>query len=138
MADLYFRAEIVSDNGQNKLKVVTETLYKRLIDSLRLGTKLQVILVEEKNKRSISQNNYYWQYLTIIGNETGELPNELHEICKREFLPPVFKTIMGKEYKLPRSTTELSKHEFSEYMDKICAWSEVPLPDPQAVGYLPQ
>ena len=36
---------------------------------------------------------------------------------------------MGKEIKIPKSTTELKKHEFSEYMEKICAETNVEIPD---------
>lgn len=82
-----------------------------------------------KPKRSTKQNSFYWKYLTIIEEETGNNAMDLHEIAKRMFLKPIFKTVMGKEYKLPASTTKLSKTEFSDYMDKICDWSGVPIPE---------
>ena len=34
------------------------------------------------------------------------------------------------------STTKLSKAEFAEYPECICAETGVPVPDPQAAGYL--
>ena len=92
---------------------------------------------ELKNKRSLSQNFYYWTYLGIIENETGNSADDLHEIAKRKFLPPRFvKSLDGKEIRLPGSTTGLSKTEFSEYLHKICAWSGVPLPNPEDAGYI--
>ena len=91
----------------------------------------------EVPKRSRSQNSFYWVYLGVIERETGQDANDLHEYFKRALLPPVFKTIMGKEVKLPASTTELSKVAMGEYLEKICALTGVPLPDPQAAGYLP-
>lgn len=81
------------------------------------------------NSRTTKQNSFYWKYLTLIEEETGNNTMDLHEVAKRKFLKPIFKTVMGKEYKLPASTTKLSKTEFSEYMDKICAWSGVPIPE---------
>ena len=38
---------------------------------------------------------------------------------------------MGKEYKLPASTTKLSTKEMSEYMEQICAWCGVEIPNPE-------
>src|SRR5947209_2360765 len=85
------------------------------------------ILIEEmKPTRSLSQNAYYWKYLEIIGGETGENPDDLHEFLRRKLLPPQFKTIRGEELKLPRSTTALDKTEFSEYLDRIAALTNVP------------
>jgi len=86
-------------------------------------------IVVRKPTRSNQQNSFYWLYLGIIEEETGNEANDIHEIAKRLFLKPVFKTIMGKEYKLPATTTKLSKTEFGEYLDKICAWSGVPIPN---------
>jgi hypothetical protein len=79
-------------------------------------------------KRSMSQNNFYWFYLSLIANETGHTEDELHSLFKRIFLPPRYKTILGREMKLPASTTELSKPEFGEYLDRICAETNVPIP----------
>jgi hypothetical protein len=92
---------------------------------------------EEKPTRSTSQNRYYWTYLDIIEKETGNNATDLHEFFKRKLLPPVFKNIMGEEMKLPASTTDLNKADFTMYLDKICALTGVPLPDPVAAGYLP-
>ena len=87
-------------------------------------------------KRSDSQNAFYWAYLTIIANETGHTENDLHELFKRIFLPPQFKKILGREVKMPATTTKLDKIEFGEYLDKICAETGVPLPDPKKYSML--
>jgi hypothetical protein len=101
----------------------------------------KVVRVElPKLERTNTQNNYYWLYLDVIAKETGDYPQALHEFFKREFLPPrtIKVHINGKEIerKIPASTTSLSKIEFGEYLDRICALTNVPLPDPQAAGYL--
>jgi len=95
-------------------------------------------IVPRKLKRTLTQNNYYWLYLGVIEQETGNTSMDLHEYFKRIFLPPKFITVMGKELKIPASTTELSKLDFGDYLDRICAETNVPLPDPQAAGYLPK
>jgi hypothetical protein len=88
-------------------------------------------------KRSLSQNRYYWLYLGVIEQETGNGADDLHEYFKRKHLPPKFIEVLGQEMKIPRSTTELSKVEFGEFLEKICAETGVALPDPQLAGYLP-
>ena len=63
--------------------------------------------------------------------------DDLHEWFKRHLLPPRFLKVRGEELKVPASTTDLDKVAFGEYLDKICALTGVPLPDPIAAGYLP-
>ena len=91
------------------------------------GKQLRISPVEEK--RSLSQNNYYFNYLGVVEYETGNSANDLHELFKRTLLPPKFIKVMGKEIKIPASTTELSKTQFADYLDKICAETNVPLPE---------
>lgn len=81
--------------------------------------------------RSKSQNAFYWMYLGIVERETGNLAVDLHEYFRRTLLPPKFITAMGREIRVPTSTTELSKVEFGEYMDKIAAETGVAIPDTQ-------
>jgi len=83
----------------------------------------------EISTRSMSQNKLYWLYLGVIEHDTGNIANDVHEYYRRAFLQPKFIKVMGKEIKIPRSTTELTKNEFSEYMDKISADTGVPIPD---------
>ncbi len=82
-----------------------------------------------KSTRSLSQNSLYWLYLEVIERETGNSANDLHEYFRRVLLSPKMLKVMGKEIKVPKSTTELEKQEFSDYMDKICAEVNIPIPD---------
>jgi hypothetical protein len=109
----------------------------RLVEWARVHEGAKLAIEEIKPTRTLSQNAYYWVYLDVIATETGDNADDLHEYFKRKLLPPVFKTIRGEEVKLPASTTELSKVEFGEYLDKICALTNVPLPDAELAGYLP-
>lgn len=95
-------------------------------------------LVVRKKVRSIQQNRFYWMYLEIVANETGNLSYEIHEWAKRMFLPPRYISVKGKEVKIPASTTNLSKADFGDYLDKICAETGVPIPDPKNLpGFIP-
>lgn len=97
------------------------------------GKSLTIKIDREKTVRSHNQNSYYWFYLRLIANDTGHSEDELHQLFKRIFLPPEFKTILGTEVKIPRTTKNLSKWEFGQYLDKICAKTGVPLPDVKQV-----
>lgn len=86
--------------------------------------------------RSLPQNRLYWIFLDKIARETGDDAESLHQWAKRQFLKPKFIKVRGIEMKIPGSTRELSKLEFSEFMDKISATTEVAIPDPTEAGYV--
>ena len=46
--------------------------------------------------------------------------------------------VVGKEivFETDASTTDLSKIEMGEYMDRISALTEIPIPDPELAGYI--
>lgn len=94
------------------------------------GKELHLEILE--TKRSKSQNSFYWLYLKAIERELGQDSKECHEYFRRIFLPPVYKTVFGKEIRLPNSTTNLTKYEFGEYLEKICAETGVPIPDAES------
>jgi len=91
------------------------------------------IELPEKN-RTLSQNAFYWAYLEIISREYGNTAEELHHFFKEKLLPKRIVKIKGKknvhEIEMTGSTTKLSKTEMGEYLDKISALCEVPIPDP--------
>lgn len=82
--------------------------------------------------RSLNQNQLYWLFLGVIERETGNNANELHEYFRRTLLAPKFIKVLGKEIKIPKSTTELSKLEFADYLDKISSETEIQIPDSEA------
>ncbi len=94
------------------------------------GKNIVLDVSEEKPKRTLDQNALYWMYLTHIEKETGSEARTMHELFKRKFLPPIHQELFGIKFKIPSSTTELSKAEFSEYLDKIAQLTEISLPEP--------
>ena len=82
--------------------------------------------------RSLSQNQLYWLFLGVIERETGNSANDLHELFRRTLLPPKFIKVLDKEIKIPKSTTELNKLEFADYLDKISSEVGIEIPDSQA------
>jgi hypothetical protein len=84
--------------------------------------KKDVIIKRETGTRSDSQNNYLWGVVyKVISDYNGDTVNSLHEYFKRTLLPPQFIKVMGKEIKIPASTTKLNKSEFAEYVMRIGA-----------------
>lgn len=101
-----------------------------------LSENKKLLIRKVKPTRSSQQNRYYWLYLGIIEKETGNPADDLHEFFKRKFLPPRFIRFRKEEMKIPGTTTGLSKADFSDYMDKICALTGVPLPNPEEAGFI--
>ena len=116
-------------------KMHWETVYnhERFLQNLRENEGKAYRIEPLVSTRSMSQNSLYWLYLEVIQRETGNQATELHEYFKRELLPPKFIKVIikGKEIerKIPASTTELSKNDFIDYMDKISSLCGVAIPN---------
>lgn len=94
-----------------------------------------IVRIEKaKAKRSLDQNAYYWFYLKLVSDSCGHTPQELHEIFKRLFIPPKIIKWKKTTIKTPGSTSDLNKPQFGEYLDRICAETNILLPDPSLVN----
>ncbi len=90
-----------------------------------------------KERRSLSVNALYWVYLDRISqSEQNYSAPELHDIFKKMFLPPKFISYKGKEYETSPSTASLDKLAFQEYLMRIEAETQIPIPNPQEEGYV--
>jgi len=108
-----------------------------------LGKDVTVTIERVTGKRSLNQNDWLWGCVyKVIADHTGHTEQEIHEYMKRVCLPPKFKTILGKEMKLPASTTSLNKYDFSIYVEKIRAEVSsmgIMIPDPvKPQGNMPE
>ncbi len=128
-----FRAEVVD----GKLKFYNEIRFFEYLK--KLNGFYYVGLEKIKKTRTDKQNRFYWAYLRILSEETGNEEETMHEYFKRVFLPPRFEKIkFGKksgEIKLPATTTTLSKLEFGEYLTKIEAMTGISAPNPEEYFY---
>jgi hypothetical protein len=89
--------------------------------------------IEDKNKRSLPQNAYYWscvvpmvrEGLRDAGYDEVKTDEDAHEVLKHLFL----KQQVGSEktggvmIEFTRSTTQLTKEMFNEYLENIWKWS---------------
>lgn len=102
-----------------------------LMSQFKEGAIVEVSIKPYRKDRTANQNSYYWLYLRVIEDETGNASGDLHEFFKRKFLPPRFITVMKETIKIPASTTKLSVEDMSNYMDKIQAETGIPMPVPE-------
>jgi hypothetical protein len=86
-------------------------------------------VTEKKSTRSGQQNRYYWLYLTLIENETGNKVEDLHNYFRGKFLTKKISEMYGDKFRITKSTTELSKGEFCEYLIDISGLTGIELPD---------
>jgi len=107
-----------------------------------VGKKYRIERVQ--HKRSLSQNNYFWFYLELVEQETGNDKHALHEYVKKYLTPKKEVTLTlwkdGKQYTrkgiIGKGTSELTKIEMGDVLDKLCADTGVALPNPQEAGYI--
>ncbi len=98
----------------------------------------RVTIKKYKKDRSYAQNRLMWMWLGIISNDTGESPENLHEIFKLKFLGTEKIQSLGYNIEIPKSTTRLTTQEFTDYLDKIEALAmsiNIRLPHPQDLYY---
>jgi len=89
------------------------------IDNLHKDTVWVVEITKYKKDRSQAQSRLMWLWLGIISNDTGNSPDELHEIFKLKFLGSETLSALGFKIERPKSTTKLTTQEFTDYLDKI-------------------
>lgn len=112
---------------------------QNLIDSYvrtREGKAVTVKYSRPVSTRSGSQNRYYWgACLSLIADETGHTPEEVHDAVKELFLPRRFIQLGNNEVEVVKSTADLTTDEFEKYLMQLRAWAEtelnitIPLPN---------
>ncbi|AUR90517.1 hypothetical protein NVP1144O_69 [Vibrio phage 1.144.O._10N.286.45.B3] len=86
------------------------------------------VRITNSGKRSLSQNNLYWRWLTEIAQQTKEKgygdydSEDMHEYYKDRYCPDKSLTI-GKTTIQVKSTKKLDKGEMTFYMNQIHQWA---------------
>lgn len=136
MAKLEYYSDVKDGNLQNNIR----NLIKKELPRFE-GKRVVITIDKVKSKRSAAQNRLWWLYIGILSDGLGYHKDEMHEICKFKFLKKE-KLIeqTGELLEYIGSTTELSKSEFAEVVDRLRQWSDesfsiyLPLPGEQ-VGF---
>lgn len=114
----------------DKLILRDETLRGKAlaqIMGLDLSKPWEVTIKPYRRSRSVEQNRYYWKMLQVAADEIGCEAEDLHDVARHKFLPPVFADIKGEVHEVRRSTTKLNVKEMAEYTEKVTAWLQVDL-----------
>ena len=82
----------------------------------------EVVIRTHKTRRSLDANALYWVRIAEIATHLGYGSDEMHEVFKSMFLPPVIVDLGTEQRTVPGSSRALSVRDFGEYMDKISAW----------------
>jgi len=107
----------------------------RAIEALDDKECFDVTIKKKRWKRSISQNNLYWLWLTCIEQETGNNRDELHDYFRAKFLGAEEVQVFDETIIRLVSTTKQDTLEFKRYLDKIQMFASmelhISLPDPE-------
>lgn len=119
-----FRAKV--ENGKLTGLPVKFNSYLETLEGKYVEVKVQ----KERSQRSLNQNAYYWGVvIELLANTTGYTPDEMHEVCRYQFLKSVNRD--GLEY--VQSTATLSTVDFEHYLENIKQWAgmlNIIIPDP--------
>jgi len=98
-----------------------------------------VTVREQKNRRSLNLNSYYWAVVVkLLSEETGYEKEEMHEVLKSMFLRTKYQ-LKGIWIDGMKSTTKLSNQEMNEYIEQVKKFASTSfslyIPDPNEVEY---
>ena len=114
-----FRCNIV--NG--RLFIADRPRYIEHLSSIAGPYTLSLDKYTPRKERSIPQNSYYHgAIVSVLSEETGYTPDEIHEVLKWKFLKKEV-TINGESCISTKSTRDLSTAEFEDYLDQIRVWA---------------
>lgn len=125
-----FSGTIIEKDGVRSFKMNADKLYRHfLLTICKVGDEVTMYMTNKRPKRSRSQNNYYWLYLSLIALSNGHTTKELNAWVKGRFLSQGITEIYGDKVRIVKSTKELKVGEFLELLKRIEDVTEVPLPD---------
>lgn len=126
-----FGAKVVKlEDGRIDLKMSSPMWYFHQLKKFRVGEMVTLYVSSRRPKRTLQQNRYYWGvYLPLIAKETGEHDLEaLHKLFSGKFLSDGIKEVLGQKVRMTRSSTSLSKSDFSEFIMNIEAETGIQAP----------
>lgn len=79
-------------------------------------------VIEKKSKRTLNQNNIYWEFVEQFGNYAGYDKDMMHDILRFKFLFEVTK-IDGEEHKRLLSTAKLNTVDMANYFENCLRYA---------------
>ena len=93
---------------------------------------------QDKDSRSTKQNRLYWEWIKLIGTETGYTKDETHVVMRHKYLGYEEVTTKTGVIKELRSTTKLNMGDFKDYLEQIDIFASeygIILPRPEDLYY---
>lgn len=121
-----------TDNGMMSVKHIrmnAPMLYRHFLNEIcKVGDEVSMYITNKKPKRSLSQNDYYHLYLSLISTSSGHTMAELKAWVKGKFLSKGISEVFGDKVRVVKSTTELNISEFIELLERLEEETKIPLP----------
>lgn len=114
MFDDYTVSAEVTEDG--RLELADRAAFSKAMRHFRRGP-VTVRIQRDKGKRTSQANRYYRLILGIIGDDTGDDPDYLHDFFKRKFLEPEIVAVMGEEIEIYTSIKDPER--FTRYVEDI-------------------
>jgi hypothetical protein len=105
-----------------------------LVAKLDVSKPWSVTVDPYRKKRTNSQNNLYWKWISIVARETGNSKDDVHDAFKQMFCPPRVVKI-GDDERSIYTTTKLTTQEMTDYINAVYAYATselgylLPLPE---------
>lgn len=128
VSNLFAGKVVRNSNNKKVIKWFSDNFVRYQIEQFSEGTNITAYISSKKPKRSLQQNNFYWHYLKLIEDETGNSSEDLHNYFKGKYLSKGITEVYGHKVRKVKSTTKLNKSEFAEYMMNIESESGVAIP----------
>lgn len=116
-----------------KLTIRSRRTFDEELKSLE-GREVVITVERYSAKRSTAQNALWWVYMGILSKELGYTKEQCHDIAKFKFLKrELVDEKSGEIHEYLKSTTKLTKLEFSELVDNLIIWAaelNIVLPPP--------
>ncbi len=127
-----FLVDVIKDGDRPRL-VVRADMYMRtwLKNNAKPGDEASMRIELRRPKRTLLQNAFYWVYIDLVSLSSGHTTDEIHTWAKGAFLSQGITEVFGHKVRKVKSTTDLNRSEFCEYMDRIEEATGVPIPDPE-------
>lgn len=122
-----------------KLYIRNRRDFDRQIAQMKDGWEMELAVTRRRATRSPMANAYYWGVvMQLLSEHTGYTPDEMHDLCKAQFLPKKLAVNNGNgeivgEFVLGGSTRGLNTNDFYEYVERVRQWAaelDVYIPDP--------
>ena len=132
----------LAESNNGTLSLVTETNRFRFQQDLKDHPNAKYRIERLVKKRSLQQNRFFWLYLELIERETGNTTDAMHDYVKKYLTPKKevsIKILKGDKWVRMRGvtgkgTSELTKLEMGDVLDKLSADTGVTIPDPRELA----